>query len=103
MYAWAGDAPQLDLPEDVGYKGTTHYIDSKLIYWRGALKIEILNFLTEVCFRDFERTYLFLVGGDSEVEWLVLQVHYATTRFIDSEKGDDSGISIRYTNVLMPR
>jgi len=63
VYAWAGDAPQLDLPEDVGYK----------------------------------------VGGDSGVEWLVLQVHYATTRFIDSEKGDDSGISIRYTNVPMPR
>ena len=43
VYAWAGDAPQLDLPEDVGYKGTTHYIDSKLIHLRGAQKIEMLN------------------------------------------------------------
>ena len=64
VYAWANNAPSLDLPEGVGFK----------------------------------------VGGpDSGIDWLVLQVHYATTHFIDQDVGDDSGVSIHYTNVPMPR
>ena len=64
VYAWANNAPSLDLPEGVGFK----------------------------------------VGGpDSGIDWLVLQVHYATTQFIDQDIGDDSGVAIHYTNVPMPR
>ena len=64
VYAWAGNAAELELPEGVGFK----------------------------------------VGGpESGIDWLVLQVHYATTHLIDQTSGDKSGISIRYTNVAMPR
>jgi len=63
VYAWASDAPSLELPEGVGFK----------------------------------------VGVDSGVDWLVLQVHYATTKFIHQETGDRSGVSITYTNVPMPK
>ena len=63
VYAWAMNAPQLNLPDDVGFK----------------------------------------VGGpDSEIDWLVLQVHYASTTHIP-EEGDNSGVVIKYTNVPMPK
>ena len=46
VYAWAGDAPQLDLPEDVGYKGTTHLLHRFKVnsLEGGGQKIEMLNF-----------------------------------------------------------
>jgi len=62
IYAWAQDAPELALPEGVGFR----------------------------------------VGGDSGVDWLVLQVHYATVKHIP-ESGDESGVTLKYTNVEQPR
>ncbi len=63
VYAWAQDAPELKLPEGVGFR----------------------------------------VGGDTGIEWLVLQVHYATVKYIDREVGDDTGVDLVYTNVEQPR
>lgn len=53
IYAWARDAPDLNLPEGVGFK----------------------------------------VGQDSEIKYLVLQVHYAHKK----DKPDDSGVFLKYT------
>ena len=58
IYAWAKNAPQLTLPEDVGFK----------------------------------------VGGrDSQIKYLVLQVHYASVQNIP-ETGDRSGVVLTYTD-----
>lgn len=63
VYAWAKDAPELKLPEDVGFR----------------------------------------VGGpDSDIDWLVLQVHYASIDHIP-EKGDESGVILHYTNFPLPK
>ena len=62
VYAWAQDAPKLDLPEGVGFR----------------------------------------VGGDSGIQWLVLQVHYATVDHIPA-KGDTSGVVLQYTDVPQPK
>jgi len=63
VYAWARNAPELVLPDDVGFR----------------------------------------VGGpDSEIDWLVLQVHYASIDYIP-EDGDESGVILHYTNVPLPR
>uniref|UniRef100_T1IHZ3 Copper type II ascorbate-dependent monooxygenase N-terminal domain-containing protein n=1 Tax=Strigamia maritima TaxID=126957 RepID=T1IHZ3_STRMM len=63
MYAWAKDAPKLDLPEGVGFK----------------------------------------IGKNTDVKYLVLQVHYLdVSRFIDGGT-DDSGVFLRYTETPMPR
>merc|ERR1712020_673962 len=63
VYAWALQAPELELPENVGFR----------------------------------------VGGpDSEIDWLVLQVHYASIDYIP-EEGDKSGVILHYTNVPQPR
>merc|ERR1711992_20814 len=63
VYAWAKNAPELELPENVGFG----------------------------------------VGGpDSEIDWLVLQVHYASIDYIP-EEGDKSGVILHYTNVPLPR
>ncbi len=45
----------------------------------------------------------FRVGKDTDIEWLVLQVHYATVKHIDPEVGDTSGVDLIYTNVAQPR
>ncbi|PNF35453.1 Peptidylglycine alpha-hydroxylating monooxygenase [Cryptotermes secundus] len=57
IYAWARDAPELELPEGVGFK----------------------------------------VGGKSPIQYLVLQVHYATSKPFEGGKTDDSGIHLHYT------
>ncbi|KAJ4434434.1 hypothetical protein ANN_22996 [Periplaneta americana] len=57
IYAWARDAPKLELPEGVGFK----------------------------------------VGGKSPIQYLVLQVHYATIKPFEGGKTDDSGIHLHYT------
>jgi len=63
LYAWAKNAPKLDLPEGVGFK----------------------------------------VGGrDSDVNYLVLQVHYASVDNIPAD-GDTSGVVLKYTNEPQPR
>ena len=63
VYAWARNAPELDLPEGVGFR----------------------------------------VGGpDSEIDWLVLQVHYASIDYIP-EEGDQSGVILHYTSLPQPR
>merc|ERR1719464_1832695 len=54
IYAWAMDAPELELPPGVGFR----------------------------------------VGGGSSIKYLVLQVHYASTDYIDAA-GDDSGVILR--------
>ncbi|XP_011862950.1 PREDICTED: peptidylglycine alpha-hydroxylating monooxygenase [Vollenhovia emeryi] len=57
IYAWARDAPSLNLPMDVGFK----------------------------------------VGGDSSIQYLVLQVHYAVVdHFLDGST-DDTGVFLHYT------
>ncbi|XP_015108910.1 peptidylglycine alpha-hydroxylating monooxygenase [Diachasma alloeum] len=63
LYAWARDAPDLILPEGVGFK----------------------------------------VGGDSPIEYLVLQVHYAHVDHFRGGKTDDSGIFLRYTRQPMSK
>ncbi|XP_047520481.1 peptidylglycine alpha-hydroxylating monooxygenase [Pieris napi] len=61
VYAWARDAPSLELPKDVG----------------------------------------FLIGQDSPIKYLVLQVHYMT-KFPEG-KTDNSGVFLKYTQETMPR
>jgi len=62
LYAWARNAPKLDLPPDVGFK----------------------------------------VGGDGDVKYLVLQVHYAAVDKIP-ETGDTSGVVLSYTDQPQPK
>ncbi len=62
VYAWAQNAPELDLPDGVAFR----------------------------------------VGADSNVDWLVLQVHYATVKYIP-EEGDISGVSVHYTYLPQPK
>jgi len=62
IYAWAMDAPSLELPDGVGFR----------------------------------------VGGDSGINYLVLQVHYASTDYID-EDGDDSGVILEVTEQVQPK
>ena len=62
IYAWAMDAPGLQLPEGVGFR----------------------------------------VGGDTNIKYLVLQVHYASTDYIDAD-GDDSGVILQYTEQQQPK
>lgn len=62
IYAWAKDAPRLDLPEGVGFR----------------------------------------VGKDSDIKYLVLQVHYAALDQIP-ESGDDSGIFLDFTTEEQPK
>lgn len=62
IFAWAMDAPELELPPGVGFR----------------------------------------VGGDSSIKYLVLQVHYASTDYIDAA-GDDSGVILRYTEQELPK
>merc|ERR1712117_254291 len=61
IYAWAMDAPGLQLPEGVGFR----------------------------------------VGGDTSIKYLVLQVHYASTDYIDAA-GDDSGVILLGTGGSAP-
>jgi len=62
IYAWAMDAPALQLPEGVGFR----------------------------------------VGGNTNIKYLVLQVHYASTDNIDPS-GDDSGVFLQYTEQEQPK
>ncbi|XP_033225121.1 peptidylglycine alpha-hydroxylating monooxygenase [Belonocnema kinseyi] len=62
IYAWARDAPKLNLPNNVGFK----------------------------------------VGGDSPIQYLVLQVHYAHIEAFEDGSTDDSGIFLHYTTQPMP-
>jgi len=39
---------------------------------------------------------IFRVGGDSSIQYLVLQVHYGTIDHIPAD-GDDSGVFVHYT------
>ncbi|CAK1544472.1 unnamed protein product [Leptosia nina] len=61
VYAWARDAPSLELPPEVG----------------------------------------FLLGRDSPIKYLVLQVHYMS-KFPEG-KTDNSGVFLKYTQEPMPR
>ncbi|XP_011691046.1 PREDICTED: peptidylglycine alpha-hydroxylating monooxygenase-like [Wasmannia auropunctata] len=63
IYAWARDAPKLDLPEGVGFK----------------------------------------VGGDSPIQYLVLQVHYAYVEDFKDGRTDDSGVFLHYTSQKMDK
>jgi peptidylglycine monooxygenase len=64
IYAWARDAPILNLPEGVAFK----------------------------------------VGGNTQVQYLVLQVHYAdVTSFQEGGKTDDSGVILHYTETPQPK
>jgi len=62
IYAWAMDAPALDLPDGVGFR----------------------------------------VGAGTNIKYLVLQVHYASTDYI-SQDGDDSGVFLEYTEQEQPK
>ncbi len=62
LYAWAKDAPKLELPEDVGFR----------------------------------------IGKDSDVKYLVLQVHYSSLDHIPAD-GDDSGIFLKFSHKPMPK
>jgi len=65
VYAWAMDAPQLNLPEGVGFE----------------------------------------VGGDTDINWLVLQVHYkSVTRFVaPNHEKDTSGVDLITTRTKQPK
>ncbi|XP_051168107.1 peptidylglycine alpha-hydroxylating monooxygenase [Leptopilina boulardi] len=62
IYAWAKDAPRLDLPKNVGFK----------------------------------------VGGNTKIQYLVLQVHYAHVDHFMDGSTDDSGVILQYTLEPMP-
>ncbi|XP_070542827.1 probable peptidylglycine alpha-hydroxylating monooxygenase 1 [Ptychodera flava] len=58
LYAWAMDAPDLKLPEGVG----------------------------------------FAIGGDTDINYLVLQVHYGhIDKFLDGKTTDNSGMTLHFT------
>ncbi|XP_054277713.1 peptidylglycine alpha-hydroxylating monooxygenase-like isoform X3 [Macrosteles quadrilineatus] len=63
LYAWAKDAPKLELPPEVGFK----------------------------------------VGGHSAIQYLVLQVHYATVDKFKDGSTDDSGVFLYYTERPMSK
>lgn len=63
IYAWARDAPKLDLPQGVGFK----------------------------------------VGGDSPIQFLVLQVHYAHIDHFKDGSTDDSGVLLHYTTQTLDK
>lgn len=65
IYAWARDAPALQLPPGVGFR----------------------------------------VGGPEErgIQYLVLQVHYASTASINATTGDTSGVVLNYTAAPQPK
>ncbi|KAK2718647.1 hypothetical protein QYM36_005852 [Artemia franciscana] len=63
IYAWAHDAPALELPEGVAFK----------------------------------------VGGDTSIQYLVLQVHYASVERFKNGVTDDSGIILDYTEEAQPK
>ena len=44
----------------------------------------------------------FRVGANSNIKYLVLQVHYASTDYIDP-KGDDSGVILEFTEQEQPK
>lgn len=44
----------------------------------------------------------FRVGGDTGINYLVLQVHYASTDYI-AEDGDDSGVILEFTEQMQPK
>ncbi|XP_014677235.1 PREDICTED: probable peptidylglycine alpha-hydroxylating monooxygenase 1 [Priapulus caudatus] len=62
IYAWAMDAPKLELPEGVGFK----------------------------------------VGGNTDIQYLVLQVHYAHPEKLNGGM-DDSGLVLKATTTPMPK
>jgi len=62
VYAWGMDAPELHLPEGVGFR----------------------------------------VGADSDIKYLVLQVHYGHIDHIPNS-GDDSGVFLEYTETEQPK
>lgn len=57
IYAWARDAPKLDLPHGVGFK----------------------------------------VGGDSSIQYIVLQIHYSHIEHFKDGRTDNSGVILHYT------
>lgn len=63
IYAWARDAPPLQLPQDVAFQ----------------------------------------VGGESRIQYLVLQVHYADVSAFEAGHTDSSGVVLRYTDVPQPK
>ncbi|ODN06475.1 Peptidylglycine alpha-hydroxylating monooxygenase [Orchesella cincta] len=63
IYAWARDAPDLELPKDVAFE----------------------------------------VGGDSKIQYLVLQVHYADVSAFENGHTDESGVALHYTDVPQPK
>nr|CAG4648544.1 EOG090X0318 [Polyphemus pediculus] len=64
IYAWAHDAPPLQLPKGVGFH----------------------------------------VGGKSKIQYIVLQVHYASVdRFKDGKTTDNSGVFLQYTSTPQPK
>uniref|UniRef100_A0A1B6C5R3 peptidylglycine monooxygenase n=1 Tax=Clastoptera arizonana TaxID=38151 RepID=A0A1B6C5R3_9HEMI len=63
IYAWARDAPKLELPKDVGFE----------------------------------------VGGDSPIQYLVLQVHYGHVEKFKDGSTDNSGVILSYTERRMDK
>ncbi|CAG0891566.1 unnamed protein product, partial [Cyprideis torosa] len=63
VYAWAKDAPPLELPRGVGFR----------------------------------------VGKNTEISYLVLQVHYASVEKFKDGSTDDSGVFLRYTDQPQPK
>ncbi|XP_070168357.1 peptidylglycine alpha-hydroxylating monooxygenase [Polyergus mexicanus] len=57
IYAWGRDAPELDLPDGVGFK----------------------------------------IGGESSIQYIVLQVHYAHIDHFKDGRTDNSGVILHYT------
>ncbi|XP_785956.3 peptidylglycine alpha-hydroxylating monooxygenase [Strongylocentrotus purpuratus] len=62
LYAWAMDAPPLELPKGIGFE----------------------------------------VGGDTGIDYLVLQVHYANVDKFEDGSTDDSGIALEWTLTPQP-
>jgi len=63
IYAWARDAPALDLPEGVAFE----------------------------------------VGGDTAIQYIVLQVHYADVSSFAGGNTDSSGVILHYTDTPQPK
>jgi hypothetical protein len=54
------------------------------------------------CERYLLVIYFYRVGADSTIQYLVLQVHYASVDNIPPE-GDDSGVFLQYTDEEQPK
>ncbi|KAI5639692.1 putative peptidylglycine alpha-hydroxylating monooxygenase 1 [Phthorimaea operculella] len=130
VYAWARDAPSLQLPKDVGFligkDSPIKYLVLQVHYmskfpsvrvgprraepaatkgrWfshREGFPHQVYTWAREATSLQLPKDVGFLIGKDSPIKYLVLQVHYMSK--FPKGKTDNSGVYLKYTKAPMPR